>query len=365
MKRIFSLMLLCAAVVLAFGCKDDKNEPEITPVDKVTVSKVALALEVGGTETLTAVITPENAVSKAVTWSTSDAAIATVSDAGLVTAVKAGKVTITVASTVDKTKTATCEVTVSSKVVAVTGITLDATTANLLIGKTRTLVATVAPDGATDKTIAWSTSDETIATVDATGLVTAVKVGTATITATAGEKTATCEVEVYPVTVGNYFYNDGTQSAEKDAAKTAVGIVFWQDPEDPAKGSIVSLDQAENITWDDAMAWKSTHTLPAGMTWELPNTEALQYLCCAYNGAEPRTWGEYATPEAENAPVPNAEARAAFNAKLEIPFVTVGYPFYWSSSARETGSYVITFTNNQLGFLSKASPIYARSVAAF
>ena len=79
--------------------------------------------------------------------------------------------------------------------IVVTGITLDRTSVELTEGETTTLVATVAPDDATIKMVAWSTSDEAIATVD-NGVVTAVAAGTATITAKAGDKEATCVVTV-------------------------------------------------------------------------------------------------------------------------------------------------------------------------
>ena len=79
--------------------------------------------------------------------------------------------------------------------IVVTGITLDRTSVELTEGETTTLVATVAPDDATVKMVAWSTSDEAIATVD-NGVVTAVAAGIATITAKAGDKEATCVVTV-------------------------------------------------------------------------------------------------------------------------------------------------------------------------
>lgn len=79
--------------------------------------------------------------------------------------------------------------------VEVTGITLNHSSANLIKGDTLTLTATVSPDDATDKTVTWSTSDATIATVE-NGLVTAVAAGSATITAKAGGKEATCVVTV-------------------------------------------------------------------------------------------------------------------------------------------------------------------------
>ena len=86
-------------------------------------------------------------------------------------------------------------VTVKPATVAVTGISLDQTAMDLTVGQTGTLVATVDPETATDKTVTWSSSDETVATV-ADGVVTALTAGTATITAKAGDQEATCVVTV-------------------------------------------------------------------------------------------------------------------------------------------------------------------------
>lgn len=95
----------------------------------------------------------------------------------------------------DKSNAATLTV----KPVAVTGVTLDKTTLDLVAGNSATLKATVAPENATNKTVTWASSNTAIATVDTTGKVTAVAPGTATITATAADgsgKTATCKVTV-------------------------------------------------------------------------------------------------------------------------------------------------------------------------
>ena len=109
---------------------------------------------------------------------------------GVVTAKKVGSATITAKA---GDKTATCAVTVVAT--QVTSITLNRTSASLKAGETVTLTATVKPDDATDKTVTWSSSDATVATVS-NGVVSAKKVGTATITAKAGDKTATCTVMV-------------------------------------------------------------------------------------------------------------------------------------------------------------------------
>lgn len=104
-----------------------------------------------------------------------------------------------------------------SSPVAVTSVELSDTTATITVGGTKTLTATVKPDNATDKTVTWTSSDETVATV-ANGVVAAVKVGEATITAKAGDKTATCAVTVseaptYSVTIAES--TNGTVTASK------------------------------------------------------------------------------------------------------------------------------------------------------
>ncbi|MGM9551175.1 MAG: cohesin domain-containing protein [Clostridia bacterium] len=81
--------------------------------------------------------------------------------------------------------------------VSVTGVSLNKTTANLTVGDSETLIATVTPDNATNKTVTWKSSDESVATVS-NGKVTAKAAGTATITVTTadGGKEATCTVTV-------------------------------------------------------------------------------------------------------------------------------------------------------------------------
>lgn len=86
-------------------------------------------------------------------------------------------------------------VTVEAKTIKVTSVAVSPKTLNLEVGQTGTLTATVKPDNATNKTVTWTTSNEKVATV-ANGVVTAVGKGTATITAAADGKTATCTVTV-------------------------------------------------------------------------------------------------------------------------------------------------------------------------
>ena len=165
-----------------------KNEVAVTGI---TLSQNSLTLKEGASAKLIATVLPADATDKTVTWSTSDASIATVEE-GEVTGVKEGSATITAKAA---EFTATCTVTVSKDVIEVTGISLNQTSLALKEGESATLTATVTPDDATDKTVTWTSSNPSVATVSE-GKVTAIKEGSATITASAGGKTATCTVTV-------------------------------------------------------------------------------------------------------------------------------------------------------------------------
>ena len=166
---------------------------KVTPVTSVSLSNTSLALTETETFQLTATVNPSNATDKTVTWSSSNPTVATVSGNGLVTAVKEGSATITAKA---GDKTATCKVSVAKKVIAVSSVTLNKTSLSLTEQDTFQLTATVNPSDATDKTVTWTSSNYSIATVDRNGLVTAVAAGSATITAQAGDKRATCTVTV-------------------------------------------------------------------------------------------------------------------------------------------------------------------------
>lgn len=194
-----------------------------------------LALFVGDVENMTATLTPADSTD-AVTWTSSDPAIAEVVN-GKITAVSEGRTTIS--ATANENVSAHILVTVTKKVIAITGVTLDKTTASVEEGKTVTLTATVAPaDTTEDKTVTWKSSDETVATVK-DGVVTAVKAGTANITATAGGKTATCAVTVTakaedPKPSGNALW-EGTQD------------MTWSDSIQIAKEKFADLKAGDTI----------------------------------------------------------------------------------------------------------------------
>ena len=155
--------------------------------DKVTVAK-------GSKTVLTATITPANASDQEIIWSSDNTAVATVNQAGQINGIKKGSAVITVKTADGKLKD-TCLVEV---VQLATSLTLDYTTLQLDVGKTKTLTATMKPKSASNLKVKWSSSDKNVATVDSKGRITGVKAGTATIKVVSGDKnvSATCKVTV-------------------------------------------------------------------------------------------------------------------------------------------------------------------------
>jgi len=173
-------------------------------VEKIELRRQTLELEVGDTDRFEPIFTPANATNQKVTYKSSNTSVAT-TDGNQIKAVGVGTTTITV-TTEDGNKTATCEVTVKERtkpVVHVTGISLDHTEVTLKVDETQTVIATVTPSDATDKSRTRKSSDDTVATVDEYGVITAHKEGTAVITVTTvdGEFEATCTVTVLPKTI--------------------------------------------------------------------------------------------------------------------------------------------------------------------
>ncbi len=163
----------------------------------VLVTPTTTTMLVAGTQQLTATVQPTDATNQNVSWSSSDAAVATVDANGVVTGVAAGNATIT-ATTDDGGFSAICTVTVETATVAVTGVTVNPTTATVKVGNTKQITAIIAPANATNQNVTWSSSNTGIATVGANGLVTGVAVGTATVTVTTtdGGFTTSCTVTV-------------------------------------------------------------------------------------------------------------------------------------------------------------------------
>ena len=170
-------------------------------VENISLNHHELTMSVGKTAALSATVLPEDAYDRSFTWKSGNPGVAAVNNNGKVTAAAKGTAVIKAAANDGSGVFAECKITVKQPV---TSVTLNKTSLTLNVGKTSTLTATVGPSDANNKTVKWTTSDSSVATVSSAGEVKGVKRGTATITATAADgsgKKATCSVTVkQPVT---------------------------------------------------------------------------------------------------------------------------------------------------------------------
>jgi uncharacterized protein YjdB len=212
-NKLFSLGMLAA--LLAFGlvpagCDNPAgklvDDPVSTPATGVTITEGETeAVAIGGSITLHATKTPADSTDQVV-WSSDAPATAAVDASGVVSGVAAGTVTITATA---GSVTDTITVTVLEAPRPATGVEItEETTASVAVGGALTLHAAKTPADSTDQ-VAWSSSDDTKATVDASGVVSGVAAGTVTITATAGNVSDTITVTV-KVPAAGITINQGT-----------------------------------------------------------------------------------------------------------------------------------------------------------
>lgn len=209
----------------------------VSTTPSISIAPDPASVSVNGTMTFTATIKPDQYNGSTITWSVRDTSIASLTGSnGEVKGLKKGTTEVTASFTVDdKTYSTSAPLTVTNPSETVSGITLTPTAATIQIGKTQQLTATVTPTGTS--AVSWSSNNEAVATVDQNGLVTGLKAGTATITATATEDsniTATAIISVTKSTtlyylapvswsgVWVYFYKDNANryNTSPDAAMT-------------------------------------------------------------------------------------------------------------------------------------------------
>lgn len=204
------------------SCSASGNK--ITVVKSVTgisLNKTSVTLKKGETVSLSATVSPSDATNRNVTYTTSNSKVATVSGSGKITAVGGGTAKIT-AKAGGKSATCTVNVTVKQTGIAVSG------GKNRSVGEGNTLKLSVAkvPSDATDKySVAWSSSDNSVATVSANGTVTGVKQGTAVITAVSNGWQAVYNITVTEKTSETESTSDGETSEEPSSEESTTANV--------------------------------------------------------------------------------------------------------------------------------------------
>lgn len=249
------------------------------PVESVSLNKTELELVIGTTGLLSATVSPENAEDRAVTWASSDDNIVSVNYLGEVTANSIGEASVTASA---GGKSAVCKVSVIG--IPVESIELNYSDAEMNVGNTLQLIATVLPENATDKSVVWESSDDGVVSVSQEGTVTANAVGNAVIKAMAGNIVAECSVSVIDIPIpqkGDFYYSDGSWSTELDSSKDVIGIIFWTgDPTgndatllkehpDCTRGLVIAVSGEQKTSWQSGyMQYRQT----VG-SWVESNTE--------------------------------------------------------------------------------------------
>lgn len=256
------------------------------PVTGVSLDQTALTINKGSEAALIATIAPENATNKQVTWSSSNTSVATVSASGIVTGVGRGSATIT-ATTVDGGYTATCAVTVKIPTI---GVYLNQTTLTIKKGRQATLTATVLPADAENKQVTWSSSDTSVATVSASGVVTGVGEGTAIITVTTVDDgyTATCTVTVPSNYLNGHEFvemADGLKWATMNIGANSpedVGDLYaWAEIQTKSEYSKENYYYNQNYSWGDnrvLLPEDDVATVKWGDGWRMPTYDEWQLL---------------------------------------------------------------------------------------
>ena len=196
-------------VVVTFKQAETEKELQLTitqgaaesvhvPLLSISFEEPSVKLKGGTSITLVVKYNPDNATNKEVTWEVTEGAASLSVDAnGKITATNVAGVAKVKATSKEGGHTAECTVTVTAEDVPVESISVSPAVVNLTVGGTQQLSVSVNPRTATNQTATWAvTAGAGIVSVNGTGLVKALKAGTATVTATVGGKTATCTVNV-------------------------------------------------------------------------------------------------------------------------------------------------------------------------
>lgn len=361
------------------GSQLDPDKP--IEVTEVILNAADITLNVEDTFKLEATVNPDNATDRTVVWTSSDDTIATVNQAGLVTAIAEGDVIIS--ATANNEVTGNCNVTVlgessSSGTVEVKSVSLNKTELSLNIDDSEKLIATVKPDNATDKTVVWSSSDDTIATVDENGLVTGISEGTAIITAVAGEYSVECEVTVIrPYNFFGYFgktrYSTSTMIA--DAYKEMVYnngkmqyiiIASGENFPDALSGSYLSrvvnapILLVNDNTKDDIVKYVRGNLAVGGCVYVLGGTDAVSESVVEALATIPYSFGLYRLSGKDRYETNLAILEEAEVSKEDPILICTGNDYADSISASATGYPILLvgkkgFTEDQLTFINEHS----------
>jgi uncharacterized protein YjdB len=215
---------------------------------ELSISPDPVSMKKGNTEKLTAAILPSGLLLET-TWRSADPEIATVSEDGTVTAVENGMTTVTAAleSGVE------ASVMVSVVEVPIKGVKVNPEKLKMTVGGQRELQTRVTPDDASIKTLFWSSSEETVATVDENGTVTALSPGKTVINVQAHNgKKARCLLEVEPIKLKNIRLSETSVSLMLDGAgEDTIQLTAETDPASAGANAVAWASNNEKVATVD------------------------------------------------------------------------------------------------------------------
>ncbi|MDE6560923.1 MAG: leucine-rich repeat protein [Muribaculaceae bacterium] len=240
-----------------------KGDKEVDAVS-IELNKTTVSLKVTETVQLTATVLPEDATDKSVTWSSSDTSIVSVDETGLVTAINVGNAVVS--ATTGNGLSAECLVTVvetpvSEVIIDKESLGISGDDLEMRVGEVRTINVTVLPETATDKSVRFESFNPTVASVDSDGRLTALSLGSTTITVTANSGvSASINVIVVATPVESVILNRTEASLKVSEQLQLTATVLPEDATDKSvtwsssEPSIVSVDEtglvtAINIGW--------------------------------------------------------------------------------------------------------------------
>ncbi len=246
---LFNFIRSLSTVRTSFA-EDGSPQPTVT-AKSVRLNKSSVTVKSTGSTKIIAVVSPSNAVNKEVTWSASPEGLTLTPNGSSCTVSGNGGDYILTCTTVDGGHTASCAVTVTVPYVAVRSVSLDCGSAEITVGNTFPIRATVSPSNATDSTVSWSTDSDCV-TLEPSGKICSVygvSEGTATVTCSAsdGSLSASCTVTVNPAAVAPTAirFSEASVSVRQAVSKT---LYVYFTPTDAASQGLVFTAENDNVT---------------------------------------------------------------------------------------------------------------------
>lgn len=239
------------AIIRASAINNIYDECIITVTDiyptSIDLSVIVSSMNVGTVQTIDVSYSPTNATNTSFTWSSNNSSIVSVNQLGQITAVSPGTATITASTATGVSET----ISITVNEIAASSISLNTQTITLKEFENQQLVAEILPANTTNKTITWTSSNSNIATVDNTGKVTAIAVGTAQITATTSNGlVAQCSVNVvlYTIPVSSIVLNKHTASIILGETEQLTATI---EPENATNKTVVWKSETSTIATVD------------------------------------------------------------------------------------------------------------------